>query len=251
MLTTRPPRPSPFHKGTMGALIHDRQVSDSVIATYIQQDDNMSASITAGSPYFKDLHLVAYDLVLLEADPSLILHGQPNHYWDRQITATSDGSTPIPAKTGQYVVVGVTAEVPEHALAPGVFTGAVVLKSTFPELSETVALAATYLAVDEDSPIGVKWLLIGGESRTGDVRANAHADPNSGGTLQEFANGVLYEVRGGAVYYLSLAVYMKWNSKTSVGDSVRSAVGFPIGDTFQRLAQGEASQFQAGAIVVR
>ncbi len=249
MPNQNPPRPSPFHKGAMGALTHDRQISDVVLATYIQNDDNVSASITAGSPYFKDLYVAAYNLVLLEVDPEFpVLHGHTNLYWDREIAASSDGTTPIPAKTGQYVVVGATAQVPEHALAPGVFTGTVVLKgNTF---SETVALAGTYLAVDENSQIGRKWLQIGGESRTGEVRANAHADPNGGGTLQEFANGVLYEVPGIGVYFLSPAVYAKWNSKTGTGEPVRAVVGLPTGDTIQRPGQGEASQFTTGAIMV-
>src|SRR5258706_2862379 len=176
-----PPRPAPFHNGAFGALTHDRGISTSVLATYIQQDDNVTASITAGSPYFKDLHVVVYDLVLLEADPSLILHGHPTHYWDTQITANSDGITPISAKKGQYVVAGVTAEVPEHALAPGAFTGTMVL--TTETFSEAVDLVGTYLAVGENKPIGQKWGLLGAGPFFWGVRTQAKHDPDGGGVF--------------------------------------------------------------------
>jgi hypothetical protein len=117
-------------------------------------------------------------------------------------------------------------------------------------------LNGIYLAVAENTPIGQKWKHMGAEAFFGEVKTNAHPAPDSIGTMQEFANGALWDT-GHGVFYLSRAVYEKWfspsvqSSVTATGDPVRHTLATPIEDTFATVEHGEALRFQGGAIVVR
>ena len=249
-----PPKPPGFQKGNLDPVTHDRRISAAVLATYAQAGGAYTGSITAGAPYFTGLYVSAYDMVLstVDVDPSELPPGHyhgPYFYWDQQLAGSTDGSTPLQVTAGQYVVVSVSAMVPEHSLTPGVFTGSLALQG--PLGTQPVALRCTYLAVDDNSAIGAKWAAMGGEARLGAVLSNAQADPNGPGTLQDFTNGVLYEVTGVGVFYLSNAVYAEWNSATATGDDVRTAVGVPTEDTFSTVDGGEALRFRTGAVVVR
>src|SRR5262249_26333997 len=165
------------------------------------------------------------DLVLKVADPFELPPGTPSfRYWDEDEIANSDGATPLAVRQGQRVYVVVAAEAPEHALPPGTFTGALALSGS--AFSRIVALRRIYLAVDENSAIGRKWLQMGGEQRLGEVRSNAHPAPDGKGVIQEFANGVLYEAPGIGVFFMSPAIYAKWTSPevTSAKDTVSRTV---------------------------
>jgi hypothetical protein len=194
-----PPKPKDFEDGTFPAEVHDRSVTQTVLAIALPQDATLTASMTAGAPFFKVVGISACDLVLQQVDPSDLPPGtrHPVYYWAPQNVVHSDGTKPLAVKSGQRVSLAVVADVPDGALAPGTFKGTVVLQGG--SFSRTVALEGTYLAVDPNSLIGEKWAELGGEGFFGDVLSNAHAAPGGLGTVQEFANGALYDISGSRI----------------------------------------------------
>ena len=252
-----PPKLPDSENGTLSPIPHDRQTSSEVLTVTVGENDSLTASIKSGAPFFKVLEVAAYNLVRETVDPSELPPGHhgPVFYWTEEKVRSSDGVTPLAVTKGERIHLTVSAEVALHALRPGPFSGAVALRGA--TLSRTVAVQGTYLAVDEQSPIGRKWMQMGGEARLGEVRTNAHPAPDGQGTIQEFANGALYEVPGVGVFYLSAGVYAKWvspavaDAKTATGQIVQQFLGFPTEDTFATPEGGEALRFKNGVIVVR
>lgn len=189
-----PPKPTDSESGSFPAGVHDRQMSQAVLGITVSADTSLTAKVTAGSPIFKVLNVTAYDLVLQAVDPTEL---PPSHHgavfdWSEQNPVSSDGVAPLPVKQGQRVYLNVVVYVPLHVVPPGNFTGTVVLQGG--GLTKTVALQGTYLGVDETSAIGQKWLEMGGEPTFGNVLSNENAALDQKGTVQEFANGALYEL---------------------------------------------------------
>jgi hypothetical protein len=92
--------------------------------------------------------------------------------------------------------------------------------------------------VDEKSPIGQKWLELGGKDGLGDPLDNAQPFSDQVGTYQQFANGaIFYTIAYGAVV-VSSAIFTKWasisvtNAATYCGDLVQEYLGYPTDDSF-------------------
>jgi hypothetical protein len=159
---------------------------------------NLTAAITSGGGIFKVVGIVAYELVLVPVDQNELPHPVPlggaGSYWEKQNPVSSDGVRPLAVKQGQLVYLNVAVNVPNGTLPPGSFSGNVVM--TGGAAPVTVPLQGTYLAVDVNTPIGQKWLALGGEAKLGDVLSNTHRAADDQGNVQEFANGAIYEVTG-------------------------------------------------------
>jgi uncharacterized protein with LGFP repeats len=108
-----------------------------------------------------------------------------------------------------------------------------------------------YLGVDEGSPVGRKWLAMGGEPTFGDVLTNEHLALDGKGTVQEFANGALYEVPSPVISTgLSAAQNVSVSGKTlAQADSSSVAVGATPAKVSPNVAQ--AAIAAGGAAVAR
>ena len=249
--------------GGFTAVPHDTPLTHSVLGMSMPNALTLTASITAGSPYFKVAQLQCYNVTWVMNDPNdgELPAGHPpvRPTWSPVLTlvGSSDGVSPLSVQGGQWVGVEVSVDVPQGAsLPPGPFTGTVVIEGG--SFQRSVDLQCSYLAVDPNSPIGLKWQALGGESKLGAVQTLPVTAPDGKGTIQTFANGTLYQVAAGAqppVYFLSNAVYAKWLSlqgtTDATGTPVWNALGFPAGDTFATVEGGQACDFQDGTIVAR
>src|SRR3954463_16583428 len=78
-----PNYPKEFTRGKLDAIPHDHQVSQIVVAYFAAGNGTVSASVTAGGPFFKEPHVYASDVTLKTLDP---LETPPGHtplkYWD-------------------------------------------------------------------------------------------------------------------------------------------------------------------------
>jgi hypothetical protein len=255
MPTARTQKPKDEQNGNFPAVPHDHPASSVVLVFNVNKDDSLSLSIT-GSDFFKVQGGSVYDLVLETIDDSELPHGHGSvRAWQEENRQDFRGSGPIAVALDQRIHIVVTALVPQNAAtAPGPFTGTLVVRGQ--ATSRSVPLQGIYLGVVVNSPIGQKWQKMGGESFFGEVRNNAHPAPDGNGTMQEFANGALWDP-GHGVFYLSRAIHDKWQSSsvqtatTATGDAVRHALSTPIEDTFTTVESGQAVRFQGGAIVVR
>ncbi|HEX3479660.1 MAG TPA: hypothetical protein VHT91_31770 [Kofleriaceae bacterium] len=229
---------------------HDQPKSLYVLGITMATDDIVTASITAGIGLFKILVIDVGDWIRVEFDPNEFPHHKaPPPEWRAPEVGRSDGVVPLPVKRGQLLSVEIVAQVPEHALPPGPFTGTLhVQGATF---SRTVSLRGNYLAVDENTPIGQKWRQLGGEAAVGSVLSNAHFDPAVQAVIQDFDRGAICNVPGAGAFFLSSLVLAKWKSVTAAGDDVRAATGLPIEDVFAAADRSDVQRFQTGAIVVR
>jgi hypothetical protein len=254
----------PEDSGGFTAVPHDTPVTHTVLGVSMPNALSLTASITAGSPYFKVAQLQCYNVTWTMNDPNdgELPVGHPvRPTWSPELTlaGSSDGVTPLSVQGGQWVGLEVSVDVPQGAsLPPGPFTGTAVIRGG--SFQRSVDLQCSYLAVNLASPIGQKWQALGGESKLGAVQALPVTAPDGKGTIQTFANGTLYQVPAAAgaqppVYFLSNAVYAKWLSLQGTTDAtgapVWNALGFPGGDTFATVEGGQACDFQDGAIVVR
>jgi LGFP repeat len=250
--------------GGFTAVPHDTPVTHTVLGVSVPNALGLTASITAGSPYFKVAQLQCYNVTWTMNDPNdgELPVGHPvRPTWSPVLTlvGSSDGVTPLSVQAGQWVGLEVSVDVPQGAsLPPGPFTGTAVIQGG--SFQRSAALGCSYLAVDPASPIGRKWQALGGESKLGAVQTLPVTAPDGKGTIQTFANGTLYQVPVAAgaqppVYFLSNAVYAKWLSLQGTTDAtgapVWTALGFPAGDTFATVEGGQACDFQDGVIVVR
>jgi hypothetical protein len=137
-------------------MYYDTPVDQPVLGFQVKSEDSLTASVTAGSPYFEVSKIAAYEQVhtiilatglgeapvhLGDLSPSPI--HQPILRPTSKLIATSNGVTPLVVFPGQQVGLWVRAYVPKGALPPGKFTGTVLLKGK--SSTKTVTLEGTYL----------------------------------------------------------------------------------------------------------
>ena len=249
-----PALPDTFDGTLYPPVTHDVPASYIVMELTLPVDDKVTASITAGSPFFK-VSSIEIDEVQWTMEGGDEVPGHPKPQWVPDFTelGTSDGATPLAVKNGQYVIVRVALDVPLGSTPPGNVDGAVVLHGAV--FSQALALKGTYLGVDLNSPIGRKWQAMGGDQTLGLVYGNAQPSPDGKGIVQQFANGWLYQTPSAQVFFMSNSVYAKWLSlattKDAFGNPEWTVLGFPTEDTFSTVEGGQAIRFQGGAIVVR
>lgn len=215
--TPAPPKPADLENGSFSALLHDQPSTQTVLAVTMTSSAHLTPSITSGASLFRVAGLVAYDLVLKQVDPSTLPAGSPpQFFWDQENPVTWDGVHPLHVKHGQRVQFAVALDIPSGAVAPGPVSGAALLAGG--SHSHTVSLAGSYLGVDPNTLIGEKWASLGGEAFFGPVLSNAHTAADGKGTVQEFANGALYQVPSGPSRSGIL-------SSAAVRDSILAAIG--------------------------
>ena len=258
-----PAKPKDFVNGTFPAVVHDQRINQTVLGFTLGADESLTASITTGSATFQVAGIQSYDLVLETVDESEL---PPGHHgalraWTLQPASNSDGATPLAAQKGQVIHLNVNVDVP-LGTAPGAITGIATIKSET-GFAKTANLTGTCLAVNVNSPIGKKWAAMGGEFRLGRVLNNEHPAPNGTGTVQEFANGALWEIEIqrrlqlplAEVFYFSSAVWNKYLSlgtaKDAFGTPTWNVLGLPTEDTFNTTERGQAIRFGGGIIVAR
>src|SRR5262249_41273896 len=136
--------------------------------------------------FFKVVKVTVYNWIVQDITDELPLghHGLVTHHLEMEEVATSDGLTPLHVLKGQAVVVEVQARVTQHSIPPGPFSGTLLLQGQ--SMSRTVNLSGTYLAVNENSPIGQKWKQMGGEQFFGQVLTNEAPTPDGRAIIQEF-----------------------------------------------------------------
>ncbi len=231
-------------------------------------DATLTGSVTQTGPAIFKVTGIAVDnleLVTLQASqlPPELKGMAGQQVWQQVPAGSSDGSTPIAVKAGQYVYLNVTVDVPEGAIPPGGITGVATLGGGA-AFSQTVLLTGTYLGVNVNSAIGKKWAAMGGEAKLGVAKSNEEESPSGAGTVQVFANGTLYDYKvfskfqmhgSDVVYFLSAAVWAKWltlgQQKDASGKAVWLAIGLPKADTGATFESGQVQQFENGDIVIR
>lgn len=108
-------------------------------------------------------------------------------------------------------------------------------------------------SIDLSSPIGLKWLKLGGESVVGMETTSVLTTPNNNAKYQRFANGVIvYSTDFGAVY-LSNALFDSWlalRGKTAGnGQDLLDYIDAPVED-FTSAATYQSGKFKRGMIVL-
>ncbi|EOO24985.1 hypothetical protein IIU_06558 [Bacillus cereus VD133] len=248
-----PPRPGDYANGDFLPITHDYLGEAQILEANIKSDDTITAIIKDTS-YFKVTKIIVYELYLDWVENPY----PPGGYildWAYNEVAVSDGTKPIEVKKDQYIVIHGGVLVPEHAIPPGPFTGTLVVQGS--KQSWTVDLKCTYLAVNENSPIGQKWKDMGGEKRFGDAFSNERPAPDGKGIIQNFVKGSIYFKQGLGTFYISEDILGKWesdsvmNTKTGSGNLVVETLGSPIEDTFSTMEGGQALRFEGGMIVLR
>src|SRR5262249_24644769 len=229
---------------------HDRAVDQQVLAFNTTADDTLSVSVADGTPFFRISQLVLTDLVLEETDPGEVPgHPTPIRFWaETSPVASGDGSTPLRVTTDQRLHVSVTLDVPEHRRSPGPLSGTLLVQGA--AFRRSLEMRTVYLAVNENSPIGQRWRDMGGDAFFGAPQTNEHPDSTGPGEIQEFDNGILYQISGHGVVYFTRDAFSGWSSVAPTGDVIRDAVGLPLEDTITRPDGVQVQRFQFGAVVV-
>jgi hypothetical protein len=114
----------------------DSPVHKPVVWITASADDSVTASITAGAPYFAVNKIEVCNVLTLPAAAG----AKQALMVPSGAVATSDGAKPLAVKAGQCVQVWVTANLPKGAAAPAKLTGTAVLKGS--KLSKSVTLTA-------------------------------------------------------------------------------------------------------------
>jgi hypothetical protein len=115
------------------AVTHDVSEWRTVYAAKATEAANLTASITAGSPYFQVIELqsinVTWQVVGQGELPAGQSHTPPGKVKQYTVAGVSDGVRPLPVQSGQLVALAVSVEVPHGAsLPPGPFTGTAVIR---------------------------------------------------------------------------------------------------------------------------
>ncbi len=111
--------------------------------------------------------------------------------------------------------------------------------------------------VDEKSPIGQKWLELGGKDGLGDPLDSAQPFSDQVGSYQQFANGAIFSSIAYGAVVVSSAIFAKWasisvtNAATYCGDLVQEYLGYPTDDSFPTAEGGYAAYFERGTIIAR
>jgi hypothetical protein len=91
---------------------------------------------------------------------------------------------------------------------------------------------------------------MGREAFFGPPLKNEQPDQTGPGEVQEFENGVHYQISGHGVVYFTHDAFNRWPGVTGTGDVIRDVVGLPLEDTITRADGVQVQRFQFGAIVV-
>lgn len=96
---------------------------------------------------------------------------------------------------------------------------------------------------------------MGGEAFLGQPMGNEHTAPAGTGTVQDFANGTLWQTAADRVIYLPRPIWGKYSlmshAKDAFGTAVWKVLGLPVADAFATSEGGEAVQFAGGSVGVR
>ena len=117
------------------ALQPDSPVRKLVMLIAAGADDSVTATVTAGAPYFAISNVEVCNAVT-QPDAG----GAKQTIRPSGAVAASDGSRPLDVKAGQYVQVWVTANLPQGATAAGKLAGTAELRGS--KLSRSVSLTA-------------------------------------------------------------------------------------------------------------
>ena len=106
--------------------------------------------------------------------------------------------------------------------------------------------------VDESTPIGMKWVKLGGMAEVGAPTSDVLMTSNGAAQYQKFEKGVIvYSNDWGAVLN-SKAIFDKWQSQgqnTADGQNLFNYIGVPNKD-FTVSANSETGSFERGMIIV-
>lgn len=173
-------------------------------------------------------------------------------------TGSSDGKKPLTWRKGDAARAQVALAVPMAGVTPGDVAAILHIHVDAGGPPVDVPLRVTLIGVDEASPIGEKWLALGGLAFSGAPLANAELMPDHIGALQVFERGVIVHSPDFGAAWLSAAIFAKLNSdslsapRPPVGQAGRDYLGYPVGDGFATFEPGgEAAIFERGMIVVR
>jgi len=227
--------------------------NDSVLS-----DANVTAKIEGPNSLFVVENITSYNVSWQMVPPPDGQKGPPKKEKVYTEVASTNGVTPLHVLKGQAVIAEVALVVPSHGIVPGPISSTLTIQGDSWGPPNNVPLNATLMCVDESTPIGVKWIALGGLAASGAVHADAQMMPDGSGSYQEFDNGtIVYSPDFGACW-LSKAIYSKLNSaslaqgKTADGQLIRDYFGYPTGDTFSTYEPGgTAALFEHGMIVIR
>jgi hypothetical protein len=185
-----PPHPPPtdITDGDFKNITDGQHLVQTVLTWTASASDTVSATITSGAPAFQ-LDALAIFKWTLDAGHPTALPPDPAH-WALVPTTQSKG-TAVAVDSGDVVQVTVALQPPPNT-PYGSLEGTLVVKGAI--LNKTVPLRCDYLGVDLNSDIGLKWQSMGGAGFFGEVLGNVQAAPDGRGTMQQFANGVLYQL---------------------------------------------------------
>ncbi len=170
----------------------------------------------------------------------------------------SNGKTPLHLDKGQALDISVSLSVPAISMTPGDVSATLTISGDTWGAPSAVPLKVTLIGVDEDTPIGEKWIALGRLTFSGAVVANAQPMPDGIGSFQPFANGTIFYSADFGAAWISLPIYTKLNSpsvangRTTDGQFIRNYLGYPTGDSFGSTElRGQAAYFERGMIVIR
>jgi hypothetical protein len=251
-------KPEDIQDGSFPPISLNNSLNREVLVFNVPQNDLLlfSDSLTfsiEGSDLFQVTGGTVFELNFVKSPFEL-----PGHVavfdWEEQHPRPFDGKTPLTVSRTSRIHVFVSASVPSGEGEPGAFTGTLVVSGQKTSLS--VPLDGFLLSVAAKTPIGQKWESLGGDAFFGEVLTNAHPTPDSNGTMQEFANGALWDT-GQGVFYLSKLIHDKWASPSvqsdpgPSGETAARTLGIPREDTLGTAEGGEVLFFQGGSIVAR
>ncbi len=232
-----------FGVATYGAAVSLEAANDSA-----PQNAKLTASIANGGGVFS-LQALRVGTVSLVGPP-------PMHKAFTQ-TSQSDGVKLLTVHKGEAARAQVMLTVPMSGVTPGEAAAILHIRvDAGPPID--VPLRVTLIGVDEATPIGEKWLALGGLAFSGAPLSNAQDMPDGVGAMQVFAQGsIVYSPDFGAVW-LSAAIFAKLNSaslsgtRSPGGQIKRDFLGYPVSDSFATFERGgSAAIFERGMIVIR
>ncbi|HET8845388.1 MAG TPA: hypothetical protein VFN35_28205 [Ktedonobacteraceae bacterium] len=108
--------------------------------------------------------------------------------------------------------------------------------------------------VDRSSPIGQKWIKLGGAAVVGNPTTNVVSTPDKGAQYQQFVHGVIIFSMDWGAMFVSTAIFQKWlslnNQTNATNDNLLSYVGFPTQD-FVSANGIDTGTFERGTIIVQ
>ena len=212
---TTPKKPADIQNGSFPPSHPGSPVNMEVLVFNVTDQDSLNISIE-GSDFFMVSGGHTSFPTLVESPFELPNHVHPLE-WEEDGNSPFDVNSPVNVSPDDRVHIFVAAGAPPEGALPGAFSGTLVVSGK--TISIGVPLAGSLLGVAAKTPIGEKYESLGGAVFFGNTVGNAQPAPENKGTIQEFANGALWDTSQG-VFYLSRAVYNKW-----VSPSVQSGPG--------------------------